>query len=139
VGKAFGILLWFVVLSVSAADINAPLSQAPTIGSEIRRGFQAIDTCGSPQRELQYSLCVDRLAQANAQKDASQSTVAAAHTRAVATACRETAERDYIVFKALQKKLDLTDNDMLGALSAIGLKADVLQNDLNSWVEEKHQ
>jgi len=70
--------------------------------------------------------------------DASQSTVAA-YTRAVATSCSETAERDYIVFKALQKKLDLTDNDMLGALSAIGLKADVLQNDLKSWNEEKHE
>jgi hypothetical protein len=70
VTRIFALLLCVLATSdATAADLNAPVINQPTIGSEIARGLDAANTCSAETDPLYLSKCAYDVSSANRQRE----------------------------------------------------------------------
>jgi len=133
-----GILL-VVPLAVKAADLNAPATNQPTVGSEIARGAAAAFNCviDNYASALRAGQCITELDSQNRQRTTTYEpfnlglnfrgwVLADAHAfpekprdsdigRTVANDWRRAAAPLFVVFRDYQKRLGVTDDQLITA------------------------
>lgn len=143
---------WVLLAIVSAGpaiavDLDAPIQTAPTVASEIRRGWNATEACGIPLDALTFARCVNLAVDNSRQKIVQDEPfelgaffaawfkddrmLHAAATQHMTIADLDASARlDFWSYRTLQKKLGLT-NDQLMSLSP--LKPALLIERINYW------
>ena len=154
--------IWLLILTgtANAADLDAPLNDRPTLGSEIERGWRAATDCNLKNiaNALEYVDCIDGTA-SKAQQEHSNANPfllglyygEAAHFGTDPKVDSENASSNsfaasevatdrarlapaYEVFRHYQKQLDVKDDQLVGTLSDLSDKgkADALAQ-LKNW------
>jgi hypothetical protein len=131
-----GVLLMVKIASSAAMDLNAPVNTTPTVGTEIKRGVDAANACDTSAMEpLNYALCIQGIDDRNAQKvvdskpfdvglyfaawlsmDIIGSMPASNDfARHLGEAGHSEAASMYIIYRDFQRKLGVTDDDVITA------------------------
>jgi hypothetical protein len=149
-------LMLMAFQSAPGVDLNAPLDTRPTLGSEMRRGYEAASECSIVLQALDYELCTGRIGQAESARigDATAFKLGLSlaawaaldlhvqtdekltdnpMARAELPQARRWAASEFVVVRYFQRKLNLTDVQVRSGAGGIN---DALKPRWDFWLAQ---